>query len=128
MICTTIWLAGKRKKIVETNEQLKSKSMKNTPGPDQALLSPFSVFFNLQRKINYLIRESVLLKFLDLSTKLSKDSISALWWAIVGLTDQWISKKILEGQYTANVFRHGLQNNALRYDEFELTINSFQKG
>jgi len=50
----------------------------------------------------------------DLSTKLSKDSISALWWAIVGLTDQWISKKILEGQYTANVFRHGLQNNALR--------------
>ena len=119
MICTTIWLEGKRKKIVETSEQQKSKSMKNTPGPDQALLSPFSVFFKiafLEKLINYLIIEKFLFKYVDLSTKLSKDSISALWWAIVGLTDQWISKKILEGQYTANVFRHGLQNNALRYE------------
>ena len=50
MICTTIWPEGKRKKIVETSEQQKSKSMKNTPGPDQALLSPFSVIFKFVKK------------------------------------------------------------------------------
>ena len=72
MICTTIWLEGKRKKIVETNEQQKSKSMKNTPGPDQALLSPFSVFFNLQKKdklFDYRVSIIEIFRFIDKTVK-----------------------------------------------------------
>jgi len=57
---------------------------------------------------------STAITIFDLSYKLSKDTISSLWWAIVGITDQWISKKILESQYTANIYRYGLQDSALR--------------
>lgn len=119
MIYTIIWLGGKRKKIGETNELPKSRSMKSILGQGQARLSQFLVgiicdFVNSEI-IYYIDAIYFIILTLDLSTKLSKDSISALWWAIVGLTDQWTSKKILESQYTANVFRHGLQNNALRW-------------
>ena len=51
---------------------------------------------------------------LELSRKLSKDTISALWWGIVGITDQWISKKILENQYNANVYKYSLHDHSLR--------------
>jgi len=50
----------------------------------------------------------------ELARRKSKDTIQALWWGIVGMTDQWVSKKILENQYTTNVFKHSLHDHALR--------------
>jgi len=50
----------------------------------------------------------------DLSRRLNQDTIQGLWWGIVGMTDQWVSKKILESQYTSNVFKHSLHDHALR--------------
>ena len=51
---------------------------------------------------------------IDLSRRLNQDTIQGLWWGIVGMTDQWVSKKILESQYTSNVFKHSLHDHALR--------------
>jgi cell division control protein 45 len=50
----------------------------------------------------------------ELSRLLSKDSIEGLWWGIVGMTDQWISKKILNSQYTDNVWKFSLHDHSMR--------------
>lgn len=50
----------------------------------------------------------------ELSRLLSKDSIQGLWWGIVGMTDQWVSKKILERQYTENVWKFSLHDHSMR--------------
>lgn len=57
---------------------------------------------------------STAITIFELSTKLSKDTISALWWGIVGITDQLISKKVLENQYNASIYKYCLHDHSLR--------------
>ena len=98
----------KKRKIEERNELRQSTSTKSTLTPVQALLLFFSVR-DFRPGIPSYINTG-----LELSRLLSKDSIEGLWWGIVGMTDQWISKKILNSQYTDNVWKFSLHDHSMR--------------
>ena len=98
----------KKRKIEERNELRQSTSTKSTLTPDQALLLFFSVRDFRPGIPSYSNTGS------ELSRLLSKDSIEGLWWGIVGMTDQWISKKILNSQYTDNVWKFSLHDHSMR--------------
>ncbi|XP_058137804.1 cell division control protein 45 homolog [Dasypus novemcinctus] len=50
----------------------------------------------------------------DLAWKMSKDLNDMLWWAIVGLTDQWIQDKITQMKYVTDV--GALQRHVSRHN------------
>lgn len=56
-------------------------------------------------------KSSALLAF-ELAWVLSKDSMDALWWAIVGVTEQMLSHKIENGEYVLAC--HNLQGHVSR--------------
>lgn len=56
----------------------------------------------------------------DLAWIMSKDSNDMLWWAIVGLTDQWVQDKITQMKYVTDVGilqRHVSRHNHRNEDE-----------
>lgn len=57
---------------------------------------------------------STAITFFELSQKLSKDSVSTLWWGIIGITDQFVSGRVRPDQYTANVYKHALHQHSQR--------------
>ncbi|ELW64719.1 Cell division control protein 45 like protein [Tupaia chinensis] len=63
----------------------------------------------------------------DLAWTMSKDLNDMLWWAIIGLTDQWVQDKITQMKYVTDVgvlqrhvsrhnHRHGDEDNTLSVD------------
>ncbi|KAG1655059.1 Cell division control protein 45 [Nymphon striatum] len=66
---------------------------------------------------------------LELAWKMSKDTNDLLWWAIVGLTDQYISQKIEQNSYLMSlgtlqgfVTRHNHKSN----DENDVTVDTMK--
>uniref|UniRef100_A0A7M4DWB3 Cell division cycle 45 n=1 Tax=Crocodylus porosus TaxID=8502 RepID=A0A7M4DWB3_CROPO len=56
----------------------------------------------------------------DLAWKMSKDLNDMLWWAIVGLTDQWVQDKITQMKYVTDIGilqRHVSRHNHRNEDE-----------
>lgn len=79
----------------------------------------------------------------DLAWTMSKDLNDMLWWAIIGLTDQWVQDKITQMKYVTDVgvlqrhvsrhnHRHGDEDNTLSVDctrisfEYDLRLALYQ--
>ncbi|KAM9361041.1 cell division control protein 45 homolog [Symphorus nematophorus] len=63
---------------------------------------------------------SAAMMFFELAWVLSKDTKDMLWWAVIGLTDQWVHDKITHMKYvtdTATVQRHVSRHNHRNEDE-----------
>ncbi|XP_077571242.1 cell division control protein 45 homolog [Stigmatopora nigra] len=69
---------------------------------------------------------SAAIMFFELAWVLTKDTKDMLWWAIIGLTDQWVHDKVTNMKYVSDIGtmqRHVSRHNHRNEDENSLSID-----